>query len=81
MQTLNDVNGSLNNPHLYFKYSNTYTEVTHVTRQSLKFCNKPGQVLGANTDGSKQTQLLFKPQQTKTRNTFPLRDSPIMHFD
>lgn len=80
MQTLNDLNGSLNNPHSYFKYSNKYTEVTHVIRQSLKFCNKPGQVLGAHTKSSKQTQLLFKPQQTKTRNTFPLEDSPVIYF-
>lgn len=49
MQTLNDLKGSLNNPHLYFKYSNTDTEVTHVTCQSLKFFNKPGQVLDAKT--------------------------------
>lgn len=63
MQTLNDLKGkaSLNNPHMYFIYSNII-EVTHLTCQSLNFSNKPYQVLGANTESSKQTQLLLKPQ-------------------
>lgn len=56
MQTLNDLQGkvSLNNPYLYFIYIDI---ATHVTFQSSKF-NKPFQVLGANTESSKQTQLL-----------------------
>lgn len=63
MQTLNDLKGkvSLNNSHMYFIDSNI-KEVTHVTCQSSKFHNKPCQLLGANTESSKQTQLLLKPQ-------------------
>lgn len=33
-----------------------------------------------NTESSKQTQLLSKPQETKTHNAFLLYDSPITYL-